>query len=499
MDLASLSDNPAALATIEAARIGADATAHAARLTAAAALGAIAAGGLAYLGAVRQVRLQERAHQVRAVAYRFRLSKVIEEYLAQIADARAAARQQLSTFQANKESVKLTSFRVAKPPTLQDENWEVHALLGRRAVELILVIDERGRRLAAFDEEIGKAGTHTDSHFESGTLTPLGERSDGSAAYAPENAIVDYVSVLDTLHRALADLKAELAEAPRASSWRKILRRLPRSARQRRRENPAVRPAEGLARVSRGILTTVKALGADDTDSDAQCERRVSRPGLERGAIAAIGRDSIMTADTGEHRMSETSASGLMSALLAQNWWVIGLRGVFAILFGLIAIFMPAVTLAALVLLFAAYMFVDGVLAIIAAVRAGRQHERWTWLVLEGVIDLIAGGIAVFWPLATILAFILLMGAWAIVSGVLLTAAALRLNLTHGRWWMLFGGVMSVIWGVLLIAWPLPGALVLIWWMAAYALFFGGALLALAFKLRRRKQIPILGIASQGV
>jgi uncharacterized membrane protein HdeD (DUF308 family) len=376
---------------------------------------------------------------------------------------------------------------------------EVHALLGRRAVELILVIDESGRRLAAFDKEIGKAGTHTDSHFESGTLTPLGERSDGSTVYARENAIVDYVSVLETLHRALADLRAELAEAPRASPWRKVLRRSPPSARQRRRENTAVRAVEGLARVSRGILTTVKALGADGTDSVTPCERRASRPGRERGATAGIGKDSEMTADTGENRMTGTLASGPMSALLAQNWWVIGLRGVFAILFGIIAIFVPGVTLTALVLLFAAYMFVDGVLAIIAAVRAARRHERWTWLVLEGVIDLIAGGIAVYWPLATVLAFVLLMGAWAIVSGVLLTAAALRLNLTHGRWWMLFGGVTSVIWGVLLIAWPLPGALVLIWWMAAYALFFGGALLVLAFKLRRGKQIPISGMALEGV
>ncbi len=177
-----------------------------------------------------------------------------------------------------------------------------------------------------------------------------------------------------------------------------------------------------------------------------------------------------------------------MSALLAQNWWVIALRGVFAILFGLIALFMPGVTILALVLLFAAYMLVDGVLAIVAAVRAARRHERWGWMILEGVVDLIAGGIAVVWPLITVIAFVYLMGVWAIVSGALLFIAGFRLNLEHGRWLMKLGGIISIIWGILLILWPLVGALVLTWWMAGYALFFGVALLVLAFRLRSRRQ-----------
>ena len=181
------------------------------------------------------------------------------------------------------------------------------------------------------------------------------------------------------------------------------------------------------------------------------------------------------------------AVSDAMSARLWRNWWLIALRGVFAFLFGLIALFMPVVSLAALVLLFAAYMGVDGIVAIIAAVGAARRHERWGWRVFEGIADLIAGAIAFLWPLVTILAFVLLMGAWAIVSGALLAAAAFRLHVTHGRWLMLVGGVISMIWGVLLIFWPLAGALVLTWWMAAYALFFGVALLVLAFRLRRRR------------
>jgi uncharacterized membrane protein HdeD (DUF308 family) len=176
-----------------------------------------------------------------------------------------------------------------------------------------------------------------------------------------------------------------------------------------------------------------------------------------------------------------------MSARLAQNWWAIALRGVTAILFGIVALLLPGATILALTLLFAIYMVCDGVLAIIAATRASRQHQRWGWLLLEAVADFIAGGIALVWPIVTVLAFIYLMGIWAIVSGVLLAAAAFKLHPAHGRWLMVIGAVISVLWGILLLVWPLTGALVLTWWMAGYALFFGGSLLALGFHLRTRR------------
>jgi uncharacterized membrane protein HdeD (DUF308 family) len=167
------------------------------------------------------------------------------------------------------------------------------------------------------------------------------------------------------------------------------------------------------------------------------------------------------------------------------------LRGVFAIIFGIIALLMPGAALLAFVLLFAAYMLVDGVLAIIAGVRAAQRHERWGWLIFEGILDFIAGGIAVVWPVITIVAFVFLMGAWAIVTGALLFGASFRLNVLHGRWLMALGGAISIIWGVLLIIWPLVGAIVLTWWIAAYALFFGIAMLVLAFRLRGRRQASV--------
>jgi hypothetical protein len=224
MDPLSLTADPQAFATIEAAKIAAAATRGAAWIQAAAAFGAIIAGGLAYFGAVRQVRLQERAHEVRALAYRFRLGKVIEVYLARITEACSAAKQQLAAYQANRASVKITSFRIAMPPTLQDGNWEVHALLGRRAVELILIVDDASRRLAGLDREIGEDAVTTDAHFEAGRLKPVSENPDGTAVYGPEMAIVDYVEALDGLQRALVALQHELAPGP-DTPWRNLLRR----------------------------------------------------------------------------------------------------------------------------------------------------------------------------------------------------------------------------------------------------------------------------------
>jgi len=173
-----------------------------------------------------------------------------------------------------------------------------------------------------------------------------------------------------------------------------------------------------------------------------------------------------------------------MAEALARNWWAIALSGAAAILFGLVALLMQGVTIAALVLLFGVYMAVDGVFAIVAGVRAAAHHERWGALILEGVADLIAAAIAFLVPLATALAFVYLAGAWAVISGALLIAATFRLPSTHGRWLMGLGGAISLLWGVLLFVAPIAGAVVLTWWLGAYALLFGGALIALAFRLR---------------
>ena len=176
----------------------------------------------------------------------------------------------------------------------------------------------------------------------------------------------------------------------------------------------------------------------------------------------------------------------LLIAMLARNWWAIGIRGVVGILFGLVALFLPGATMLSLVLLFAAYIFVDGVFGIVSAVRAARAHERWGLPVLEGLVDIAVATIAVLWPGITVVAFVFLVAFWAILTGVLELAAAFRLEFIDGRGWLIFGGLVSVLYGALLIVTPMIGAVVLTWWLGAYALVFGVCLVVLAFKLRAR-------------
>jgi uncharacterized membrane protein HdeD (DUF308 family) len=205
-----------------------------------------------------------------------------------------------------------------------------------------------------------------------------------------------------------------------------------------------------------------------------------ARSGARTGALGSFANDPA----------SAFAESGPMSALLAQNWWAVAIRGVCGIIFGIVALLMPGVTIGALVLLFAAYMLVDGVFAIIAGVRAATHHQRWGALILEGIVDLAAGVIAIVMPIASILAFVWLSAAWAIVSGVLLLAAVFRLHRAHGKWLMALGGIVSVIWGVLLFIAPIAGAVVMTIWLGAYALVFGVVLLVLAFRLRQHRNEP---------
>jgi uncharacterized membrane protein HdeD (DUF308 family) len=185
-----------------------------------------------------------------------------------------------------------------------------------------------------------------------------------------------------------------------------------------------------------------------------------------------------------------------MSRLLARNWWAVAVRGVFAILFGLIALLLPAATVGTLVLFFSAYMLVDGIFGIVAAVRAAQRNERWGLLVLEGLADIAVGVIALVWPGLTAVVFVLMLAAWSIVTGILVIVAALRLNPAYGRGWLIFSGVVSLLFGIVLAINPLVGLVVLTWWLGAYAIVFGIALLVLGFKLRGwRESGPAAGDA----
>jgi len=173
-----------------------------------------------------------------------------------------------------------------------------------------------------------------------------------------------------------------------------------------------------------------------------------------------------------------------MFATLAKNWWAFAIRGLIGVLFGIIAFAWPGVTIFSLVIVFAAYAITDGVFAIVAAVRAATHHERWTLFLLEGVVGIIAGVLAFMWPGLTVIVFVTLVAFWALLSGGFMLAAAFRLDTRHGRWWFALGGVASIVYGALLLAMPGLGAVVLMWWIGAYSLFFGIMMLIGAFRLR---------------
>ena len=176
----------------------------------------------------------------------------------------------------------------------------------------------------------------------------------------------------------------------------------------------------------------------------------------------------------------------MVISVLARNWWAFVIRGVLAVLFGIVAFLLPGATMLSLVLLFAVYAIADGIFAIASGVRAAQRHERWGLLILEGVVDIAVAIAAVTWPGLTVMVFVLLVAAWALLTGGLMLAAAFKVDADHGRWWMVLGGATSILYGAALFIAPLIGALVLTWWIGAYALVFGIAMLVLAFRLRAK-------------
>lgn len=168
----------------------------------------------------------------------------------------------------------------------------------------------------------------------------------------------------------------------------------------------------------------------------------------------------------------------------AKNWWVLLVRGIFAVLFGVAAFAWPGPTLVALVFLYGAYALVDGV----TALGAGAFARNW-WLVISGVLGIIVGVGTFFYPGITAVALFYLIAAWAVIRGVFEIVAAIQLRkVITGEWALILGGIFSIIFGVVLIAYPVPGVLALVWLIGAYALVFGVTMIVMAFQLRSLPQ-----------
>ncbi len=174
-----------------------------------------------------------------------------------------------------------------------------------------------------------------------------------------------------------------------------------------------------------------------------------------------------------------------MLNLLARRWWLIVLRGVAAIIFGILAITWPGITLATLIILFGAYAFADGVFAVIHALGGGGERESVWLLLLEGLLGIGVGLITFFEPGLTAIALLFYIAAWNLATGVLEIAGALHLRKQlAGEFWLLLGGLASIAFAIILMAYPGAGALALVWLIGIYALIFGIFLLALGFRVR---------------
>jgi uncharacterized membrane protein HdeD (DUF308 family) len=174
-----------------------------------------------------------------------------------------------------------------------------------------------------------------------------------------------------------------------------------------------------------------------------------------------------------------------MGFLLARNWWVLVVRGALAIVFGLLAFAWPGVTLESLVLLFGIYALADGVFSLISTLTGGRGEEPMWALVLEGITGIAAGVLTFLWPGVTAFVLLMLIAAWAVVTGAFEIAAAFRLwRHVHGEWMLLFAGVLSILFGVACFASPVAGAMAVLWMIATYAIIFGITLIGLGFRLR---------------
>jgi uncharacterized membrane protein HdeD (DUF308 family) len=176
----------------------------------------------------------------------------------------------------------------------------------------------------------------------------------------------------------------------------------------------------------------------------------------------------------------------LRSSQLARNWWIVALRGGLGVLFGILTLMLPGVTLLTLVLVFAAYLLVDGVLGIVAGVRAAQAGQRWGLLIVEGIVSILGAIAAMALPDLAIVFFLYLVAFLSILSGAFLVVAAFQLHLDHGRWLLAAAGVISLIFGIMLALYPITGAVVLALWLGVYAIAFGAALLVLGLRLRGR-------------
>jgi uncharacterized membrane protein HdeD (DUF308 family) len=171
--------------------------------------------------------------------------------------------------------------------------------------------------------------------------------------------------------------------------------------------------------------------------------------------------------------------------VIRRNWWMLALRGVLAIIFGLIALFDPRIALLAFVYVFAAYALIDGIVAVVVAIQERGSLNRWGWVLFEGIISILAGIVAFVYPGLTALVLLYIIAFWAIVTGIMEIVAAFAIRGFAAREWALgLAGIVSIIFGIVLFVFPGAGLLSILWLVGIYAIIFGILFIVRAFQLR---------------
>ena len=192
----------------------------------------------------------------------------------------------------------------------------------------------------------------------------------------------------------------------------------------------------------------------------------------------------------------QTSPAATMVHTLKLNWWLLALRGLVAVLFGVLAFMWPGATLITLVWLFGAFALVNGILSLVLAAKTPKGYPKVGSLIFGGLLGILAGLLAFVMPGITALGLLILIAAWAIVTGIMELVAAVKLRkIINNEWLLVLAGIASVVFGVILLFQPAAGALALIWLIGAWAFVFGILLMILAFRMRNWKGFIAVGTA----
>lgn len=177
-------------------------------------------------------------------------------------------------------------------------------------------------------------------------------------------------------------------------------------------------------------------------------------------------------------------AKAALNEFLEQRWWLIALRGLFGLIFGIICIMSPAIAAFSLLILFGAWSLVDGVFGLFASIGQARRGERWVWLAVEAVASIVIGVLVLTMPAISFVVLLLVIGIKALISGLLLVMASVKLDGDHGQGLLVIAGLVNLAFAALIFLAPVLGVKVIVWWIGIWSILFGVALIALGFKLK---------------